>query len=47
MHAKENLPTKVCATCSRPFQWRRKWKKDWASVKYCSKRCQANRSNRA
>ncbi|MBT8089194.1 MAG: DUF2256 domain-containing protein [Gammaproteobacteria bacterium] len=44
MHGKANLPLKVCAVCDRPFLWRRKWKRDWEAVKYCSKRCQRNRS---
>ncbi|MBT8068592.1 MAG: DUF2256 domain-containing protein [Gammaproteobacteria bacterium] len=39
MHAKQHLPQKICATCSLPFAWRRKWKRDWANVKYCSQRC--------
>ncbi|MEX1315740.1 MAG: DUF2256 domain-containing protein [Synechococcaceae cyanobacterium] len=32
-------PTKVCAHCGRPFQWRRKWKDVWQDVRYCSDRC--------
>jgi hypothetical protein len=32
-------PTKTCACCGRPFQWRRKWKDVWAEVRYCSDRC--------
>ncbi|MEI6257808.1 MAG: DUF2256 domain-containing protein [Planctomycetota bacterium] len=39
-----NLPTKVCATCGRPFAWRKKWEKCWATVRYCSDRCRAARS---
>ena len=23
---KENLPSKVCPVCKRPFVWRKKWK---------------------
>ncbi|MDX2175958.1 MAG: DUF2256 domain-containing protein [Candidatus Sumerlaeia bacterium] len=38
---KQDLPAKVCAVCGRPFAWRRKWKKDWNQVKYCSDRCRA------
>ncbi|MCX5691820.1 MAG: DUF2256 domain-containing protein [Planctomycetota bacterium] len=33
------LPTKVCVRCGRPFAWRKKWERDWAQVKYCSKKC--------
>ncbi|MDK1286196.1 DUF2256 domain-containing protein [Pseudoalteromonas umbrosa] len=43
MHKKVNLPSKVCVTCKRPFTWRKKWERDWAHVKYCSKRCASNR----
>ena len=35
----KNLPQKICDVCKRPFDWRRKWKKDWENVKYCSKKC--------
>lgn len=37
--AKADLPTKTCATCGRPFAWRKKWARDWDGVRYCSKRC--------
>ncbi|WP_281167258.1 DUF2256 domain-containing protein [Marinospirillum minutulum] len=36
---KTNLPSKMCPVCLRPFTWRKKWEKNWANVKYCSKRC--------
>jgi len=32
-------PAKTCARCGRPFTWRKKWERDWATVKYCSERC--------
>lgn len=41
--AKRDLPSKICATCGRPFAWRRKWARDWDQVKYCSRRCAAER----
>lgn len=34
-----NLPTKTCLSCGRTIQWRKKWERDWESVKYCSKAC--------
>jgi hypothetical protein len=37
--SKADLPEKICAACGRPFTWRKKWARDWAEVKYCSKRC--------
>ena len=36
---KQNLPTKICINCNRPFDWRKKWEKNWDEVKYCSERC--------
>lgn len=30
---------KTCAACGRPFEWRRKWARNWDAVKYCSARC--------
>lgn len=37
--AKADLPSKLCPVCRRAFSWRKKWERDWAQVKYCSKRC--------
>ena len=39
MRAKSDLPTKTCATCKRPFSWRKKWERDWENVRYCSDKC--------
>jgi hypothetical protein len=36
---KGQLPTKICAVCGRPFEWRKKWAADWEAVRYCSERC--------
>jgi hypothetical protein len=36
---KENLPSKICLHCKRPFTWRKKWERDWDLVKYCSEAC--------
>ena len=44
MRRKGDLPTKICATCGRPFTWRRKWARDWEAVRYCSRRCRNSRS---
>ena len=40
---KENLPTKVCIVCNRPFTWRKKWEKVWDEVKYCSDKCRGSK----
>lgn len=45
--AKADLPTRICATCGRPFAWRRKWKAVWEEVRYCSDRCRGHRKSRA
>lgn len=39
MRKKSQLPVKVCAHCTLPFTWRKKWERDWEQVKYCSERC--------
>ncbi len=39
--SKANLPEKTCAHCGRPFNWRKKWARDWENVKYCSKACRS------
>ncbi|MCP5369377.1 MAG: DUF2256 domain-containing protein [Rickettsiaceae bacterium] len=36
---KINLPQKICNVCDRQFSWRKKWKKEWHHVKYCSDKC--------
>lgn len=45
----EHAP-KRCASCGRLFAWRRKWAKNWPSVRYCSdacRRCKPGRAERA
>ncbi|MFN9848695.1 MAG: DUF2256 domain-containing protein [Alphaproteobacteria bacterium] len=41
MRSKSDLPSKHCVACGRPFNWRKKWARDWANVKYCSDRCRS------
>jgi hypothetical protein len=36
-------PTKQCPVCDRPFTWRARWKRNWESVVYCSRRCAGRR----
>jgi hypothetical protein len=43
MRRKGDLPTKTCATCGRPFAWRKKWGDNWDEVRYCSERCRRSR----
>jgi len=30
---------KVCQSCGRRIEWRKKWERDWDSVRYCSQSC--------
>ena len=32
---------KVCAHCGRTIEWRRKWKRDWENIRYCSDACRS------
>jgi hypothetical protein len=43
---KENLPTKVCVVCGRPFNWRKKWERVWDEVTTCSKSCNKKRKGK-
>lgn len=43
MRRKADLPQKICATCGRPFSWRKKWERVWEEVRYCSKKCSGAR----
>jgi hypothetical protein len=36
-------PPKPCATCGREITWRKKWARDWDSVRYCSDRCRRHK----
>ena len=42
-HKKEQLATKVCPVCERPFANRKKWASRgvWEQVVYCSDACWA------
>jgi hypothetical protein len=40
---KNDLPTKLCVTCGRPFAYRKKWRACWDEVKYCGEKCQRSR----
>ena len=39
--------TKICQTCGRTFEWRKKWEKDWDVVKYCSDACRGHKPGAA
>lgn len=44
---KAELPSKICLTCGLPFNWRKKWAREWDNVRYCSERCRRSKSSTA
>ncbi len=36
--------TKTCASCGRLIEYRKKWARNWPSVKYCSDECRKNKN---
>lgn len=35
--------SKICASCGRRFEWRRRWRRRWDEVRYCSSVCRNRR----
>ncbi|MAO86085.1 MAG: hypothetical protein CMF87_04090 [Candidatus Marinimicrobia bacterium] len=44
MIKKTDLPQKICPVCNKPYVWRKKWKKNWDNVIYCSEKCRRSKS---
>ncbi|WP_394746812.1 DUF2256 domain-containing protein [Spongiimicrobium salis] len=42
---KIHLPEKICPVCQRPFQWRKKWERNWEEIVYCGERCRRNKKS--
>tara|TARA_B100000242_G_C43045368_1_gene487909 strand:- start:1168 stop:1326 length:159 start_codon:yes stop_codon:yes gene_type:complete len=40
---KKILPNKICPVCNLSFDWRKKWKKNWDEIRYCSQACRSKR----
>lgn len=38
--------SKNCEVCGRAIDWRKKWERDWDSVRYCSSACRARKGDR-
>jgi hypothetical protein len=36
-------PAKICASCGRRFEWRRRWRSSWDEVRHCSTACRRRR----
>ena len=43
---KKNTAEKICPVCEKPFSWRKKWKKNWSEVRYCSERGRKNKATK-
>ncbi len=39
-----NQKSKICESCGRSFDFRKKWEKNWDSIKYCSDECRKNKN---
>jgi len=35
---------KICSSCGRSIEYRKKWEKNWSSIKYCSDECRRNKN---
>ena len=38
------MQPKICQSCGRPIEHRKKWERNWAEVKYCSDECRRNKN---
>ena len=34
--------SKVCQSCGRRIEWRKKWERDWDQVRWCSQACRSH-----
>ena len=34
---------KFCTVCGRTITWRKKWERNWAEIRYCSKACRSRK----
>ena len=37
------ITNKICQTCGRTIQWRKKWKNCWHEIRYCSIQCRKSK----
>jgi hypothetical protein len=40
----QKLKSKICSSCGREFEFRKKWEKNWEHVKFCSDECRKNKN---
>ena len=36
--------SKICQSCGRSIDYRKKWEKNWPEIKYCSDECRRNKN---
>jgi hypothetical protein len=36
--------SKVCESCGREIEYRKKWARNWSEIKYCSDECRKNKN---
>jgi hypothetical protein len=41
------MESKSCVVCGRAIEWRKKWARTWAEVKYCSAGCRKRKHREA
>nr|MBR9809455.1 DUF2256 and DUF3253 domain-containing protein [bacterium] len=39
------IPNKICQTCGRTIEWRKKWQNCWHEIRYCSLQCRGASPN--
>jgi hypothetical protein len=40
----QNIEPKICCSCGRTIEYRKKWEKNWNEIKYCSDECRKNKN---
>lgn len=40
------MNSKICSWCFRPFEYRKKWEKNWDDIKLCSDLCRKDSKNK-
>lgn len=40
-----NKDSKICQSCGRTIEYRKKWEKNWEQVKYCSQSCKSKKNS--
>jgi hypothetical protein len=38
------IAAKVCVTCGRTIEYRKKWARNWSEIKHCGEKCRRNKN---